>query len=330
VALKSAIDDRRSAIGKGNRQGQSARAIGKGDRRSARAIGDLGLPMGDRRSSTMSAISKAVVMARGLGTRMREAGTPSLTPEQARAADAGHKAMMPLVDSGARAPKVLLDYVLSALGDAGFGSVCLVIGPEHDDVRRYYTGMARPHRLHLDFAIQQKPRGTADAVAAAAQFVGAEECLVINGDNYYPVSALSAIRTLDEPGVVLHRVGELVTVSDIPRERLAAFALCTVTRDGYLDSIVEKPGLEAIDAAGEGAMVSMNCWRISPVVMRACAEVTPSSRGELELADAIRLAMTRYGVRFRVVISREGVLDLSRRTDVEAVAARLRDVVADP
>jgi hypothetical protein len=45
VALKSAIDDRRSAIGKGNRQGQSARAIGKGDRQGRSAIGK-----GDRRS----------------------------------------------------------------------------------------------------------------------------------------------------------------------------------------------------------------------------------------------------------------------------------------
>jgi dTDP-glucose pyrophosphorylase len=278
----------------------------------------------------MSPITKAVVMARGLGTRMREAGPSSLTGEQARAADAGHKAMMPLGDSGGRAPKVLLDYVLSALADAGFGSVCLVIGPEHGDVRRYYTTTARPRRLRVDFAIQAKPRGTADAVAAAARFAGAEECLVINGDNYYPVSALSAIRRLDEPGVVLHHVGELVALSNIPRERVAAFALCTVTQDGYLDSIAEKPGLDVLDAAGEDALVSMNCWRVSPVVMRACTEVTPSSRGELELADAIRIAMTRDGVRFKVVISREGVLDLSRRTDVDAVAARLRHVVPDP
>ena len=47
--------------------------------------------------------------------------------------------------------------------------------------------------------------------------------------------------------------------------------------------------------------------------------------GLLELQDAVRLAMTESGERFRVLLSTEGVLDLSSRGDIESVARVLRD-----
>ena len=74
-----------------------------------------------------------MILARGLGTRMRsgEADTP-LDTEQSSAVSAGLKAMIPV-------GRPFLDYVLSALADAGFRQACLVIGPEHDVVREYYT-----------------------------------------------------------------------------------------------------------------------------------------------------------------------------------------------
>jgi dTDP-glucose pyrophosphorylase len=69
----------------------------------------------------------------------------------------------------------------------------------------------------------------------------------------------------------------------------------------------------------------MNCWRVPPAIFDICRALTPSSRGELELPHAIREAIAA-GVRFAVVRSDAGVLDLSRRGDVSAVADRLRHV----
>ena len=63
--------------------------------------------------------------------------TANADPAQAKVADAGLKAMIPF-----RRP--FLDYVLSALADAGCSEVCLVIGPEHDVVREYYERTHRP------------------------------------------------------------------------------------------------------------------------------------------------------------------------------------------
>ena len=76
--------------------------------------------------------TRAVVLARGLGTRMR-APDPAvtLTPDQQRAADAGLKAMIPV--NG----RPFLDYLLDALADAGVLDVALVVAPDHGEVRHY-------------------------------------------------------------------------------------------------------------------------------------------------------------------------------------------------
>ena len=76
--------------------------------------------------------TRALVLARGLGTRMRQpdAGVP-LTREQQQAADAGLKTMMPV--NG----RPFLDYVLGALADAGLRDIALVVAPEHDTLREH-------------------------------------------------------------------------------------------------------------------------------------------------------------------------------------------------
>lgn len=266
---------------------------------------------------------KAVVLARGLGTRMRRPDSAaSLDPEQDDAAERGLKAMISF-------GRPFLDYVLSSLADAGIGEACLVIGPEHGAVRDYYTATAPPRRLRVSFAIQREPRGTADAVLAAEEFAAGEDFLTLNSDNVYPVSALSALAGLPEPGAALFERDALVEKSNIPAERIASFAVCRVGADGYLEEILEKPQPAELAALGPDALVSMNCWRFSPAIFEACRRVPPSPRGELELPMAVGEAI-RAGVRFKVVRSREGVLDLSNRSDVSAVAERLRGVSADP
>ena len=52
--------------------------------------------------------------------------------------------------------------------------VCLVIGPDHHELRRYYGQELQLSRLTISFAVQQTPRGTADAVAAAEPFTGTD------------------------------------------------------------------------------------------------------------------------------------------------------------
>jgi|SRR5215469_4531388 len=98
---------------------------------------------------------KAVILARGLGRRMRAASLEEhLNPSQAQVADTGLKAMMPF-------KRPFLDYSLSALPDAGFEEACPVIGTEHDVVRSHYT-TTPPQRIRVRLAVQPEPLGTAN------------------------------------------------------------------------------------------------------------------------------------------------------------------------
>jgi dTDP-glucose pyrophosphorylase len=270
-----------------------------------------------------SRVRKAVVLARGLGTRMRRPdGSAALDSAQEEAAAAGVKAMISF-------GRPFLDYVLSSLADAGLTEACLVIGPEHGALRDYLEKTSPPRRIRVAFAVQRKPLGTADAVLASEGFASGDDFLVINSDNLYPVSALSALANLGEPGAALFEKRALITRSNILPDRIASFAACRVDAAGYLAEILEKPDPAAAALLGEAALVSMNCWRFSSAIFDACRRVSRSPRGELELPMAVNVAISA-GARFKVVRAAEGVLDLSRRADVAAVAERLRGLSADP
>ncbi len=205
-----------------------------------------------------TSIAKAVILARGLGKRMRQHDTDAdLDLAQAAAANAGIKAMVPV-------GRPFLDYVLSALADAGIKRACLVIGPEHSALRDYYQHL-RTTRIAVTFAIQTDPLGTANAVLAAEEFAGADEFLVINSDNYYPVDVLQAMQQLGQTGTVLFEAGALVQHSNIPPDRIQAFASCVLDSAGFLADIVEKPADANFDPA---KLVSMNCWRFGPGYFR--------------------------------------------------------------
>jgi dTDP-glucose pyrophosphorylase len=264
-------------------------------------------------------LTKAVILAGGLGTRMRRAAAgAALDDAQARAADSGVKAMIPI-------GRPFLDFVISALADAGFRHVCLVIGPAHDAIRDYYSREVAMTRVGVSFATQAAPLGTADAVAAAERFAAGDQFLAINSDNYYPVPVFQAIRGLPGPGLAGFERSALSTAGNIDDDRVSRYAVLRVDADGTLEDIVEKPDREAWARTGANALISMNCWRFGPAIFDAARRIPLSPRGEYELADAVKEAM-RGGERFHVVPVAAGVLDLSQRGDIPSVARRLAGV----
>jgi glucose-1-phosphate thymidylyltransferase len=243
----------------------------------------------------------------------------SLTPEQVRAADAGLKAMMPV--NG----RPFLDYVLSALADAGILEVALIVAPDHEALLRYYTVDAPPRRLTLRFVVQQEAVGTADAVLAAEAWAGGQPFLTMNADNLYPSCDLRDLAGLPGPGLLAFDAGDLVRTANIPPERIKAFAIIEVNADGELSRIAEKPA----EVPREAPLVSMNCWHFDHRIFAACRDVPRSVRGEFELPEAVGLAVKR-GVRFTVVRAKGTVLDLSRRADAVELARRLERVAVQP
>jgi len=138
----------------------------------------------------------AVILARGLGTRLRAASHAALDPGAAAVAATGVKALLPDAEG-----RPFLDHVLTDLADAGIREVVLVIGPEHDALRTYYSSLPLT-RLGISYAIQSQPKGTADAVVAAQEALAGRDFLVINSANRYPVTALAALAALPNPGLI--------------------------------------------------------------------------------------------------------------------------------
>jgi dTDP-glucose pyrophosphorylase len=265
---------------------------------------------------------KAVILARGLGTRMRRMdGTAALTSDQAAAADEGVKAMMPL-ERG----QPFLHYVLSALADGGIREVCLVVAPDATMLQRHFRQELTLRRLRIGFAVQREAKGTADAVLAAEAFAGNDRVLVLNADNYYPVEAYRAL--VDAEGSALPGFDResLVTLGNIDEERIRRYALLRVSSDSCLEEIVEKPDEATFTEMGPHALVSMNLWAFTPRIFEACRRVKPSSRGELELPDAVRILMQELHERILVIPFKAGVLDLGTRGDVAKVEESLRGV----
>lgn len=265
---------------------------------------------------------KAVILARGLGTRMqRSDSTALLSTDQAAAADEGIKAMMPMAGG-----RPFLHYVLSALADAGVREICLVVAPDATLLQRHFHRELTLQRVRIAFAIQQHARGTADAVLAAESFAQSDRFLVLNADNYYPVESYRALVGADGNALPGFDREALVTLGNIDEERIRRYALLRVSSDGFLEEIVEKPDANTFEAMGAHALVSMNLWAFTPKIFDACRRVKPSARGELELPDAVRILMNQLGEQIRVFPFKAAVLDLGTRADVATMEAALHDV----
>lgn len=265
----------------------------------------------------------AVVMARGLGSRMQR-DTPGVVLHgvQRTAADAGLKSMIP--DTRDRP---FLDHLLSALADGGVREVILVVAPDHAVIRNRYVSNP-PRRVSLRYVVQAEPTGTADALLAAEPLLGDRDFLVGNADNLYPVSSVTGLVNADGPSVAAFDRQALVDLSNIESTRVASFATLNFDADHHLVSIIEKPSADDAIAANT-RWIGMNLWRFDQLIFAACRDVPVSSRGERELPQAVGLAISR-GMIITAVPMYAGVLDLSHRSDIATVAAILGEQPCNP
>jgi glucose-1-phosphate thymidylyltransferase len=267
-------------------------------------------------------LAGAAVLAGGRGTRMAvRPADAALTAAQRAAAATGLKGLVPI------AGRPFLEHVLEALAAADVGEVCVVLGP-HGAPLRMHLQQWSAAPLHIAYALQREPRGSADALLAAETWAAGRPCVVLNADNLYPPPAVRPLLEIRGHALAGFDPAALVAGGNIPPERLASFALVRADADGRLVEILEKPDPAERERLGSGARVSMTCWRFEPSIFDACRAVRPSPRGEFELPDAVRLLMAR-GEEVRVLPVAQPVLDLTGPDDVPAVERWLAGQHAD-
>jgi hypothetical protein len=138
-----------------------------------------------------------------------------------------------------------------------------------------------------------------------------------------------AFRWIGSSGLVAFEAGTLARGGMEP-ERVFKFALLDISVDEQLRTIVEKPAPDHPLAMRQEHWVSMNLWSFTPRIFNACTRIAPSSRGELELQDAVTFAMQEFGEPFHIIRSHEPVLDLSSRADIAVVGAHLATLHPQP
>lgn len=266
---------------------------------------------------------KAMILARGLGTRMqKQADGVQLDAATAELAARGAKG---LISVGAGRP--FLDYSLQALMDAGIRDFCLVVAPGKSALRSYYeaVGESLPDS-RISFAVQDEPLGTAHAVSSGRQWADGKPFIVINCDNFYTPAAIRALIATPAPATVAFEREALIANSNIPAERIRRFAVIDFDQSGCLRRIVEKPD-NPDDYAHDGKLyVSMNCFGFTADIFDACDAIEPNPvRKEYELPTAVQYTIEQMHLTYQAVKCVEGVLDMTGRDDIESVRRLLAD-----
>ena len=148
---------------------------------------------------------------------------------------------------GASASRPFLDYALSALADAGCSEAVLVVPPDHAGLAAHLA--AHPPALRPRFAVQAGSRRHGQCRRSPRRrSCPGPTCLVVNGDNLYPLPALRALVDLDTCGVAAFTRETLERESGFATARIAAFARIECDAGGWLTGIHEKPPADSLGA----------------------------------------------------------------------------------
>ena len=261
---------------------------------------------------------KAVILAGGLGRRMRraDAGAAILSEEAKSRAEQGLKGLIPLRG------RPFLDYVVGGLLEAGVEKVCLVVPPDCDALTDYARRTAELTGAEITWAVQSEPRGTGDAVLAAEDFAGPDPFIMCNCDTLCPQDAIAELAAVLGPGcrAVAFDRDALLLGSNFGADRIGRFAVLVISEGGELKEIVEKPRDPEAYRTGGKLWVSLNLFRFTRDIFEACRQIRPHpERGEVELTDAVSLLAAREDFPFRAIFSSGSVMDLTAREDVSAV-----------
>jgi len=206
---------------------------------------------------------KGIILAGGHGTRLHPM-TRSVS-----------KQLLPVYD------KPLIYYPLSTLMLAGIRDVLFITTP-HDQQRfEALLGTGESWGLSFSYAVQEQPRGLAEAFLIGREFIGGGTVCLILGDNLFYGRGL---------GDILRRAGELKTGAIVFGYRVRdpqRYGIIELDDGGRPVSIEEKPDEPRSPFAVPGI------YFYDSDVVEVADNLKPSARGELEITDVNRAYLDR-------------------------------------
>ena len=198
---------------------------------------------------------KGLILAGGLGTRLRPI------------TNAVSKQLLPIYD------KPMIYYSITTLMLAGIKDFLLITCPEDKNMFLKLLGDGSRWGVNINYAIQDKPKGLAEAFIIGEEFIGDNPVVLILGDNLFHGDGLSKLlmesNLNNEKSTIF-----LYQVNDAKRYGVAEF-----NKSGEVLNIEEKPKEPKSNYAVTGIYFYCND------VVAKSKLLKPSKRGELEITD---------------------------------------------
>jgi len=184
------------------------------------------------------------------------------------------KQLMPVFD------KPMVYYPLTTLMMAGIQEILIITTPQDQEQFQRLLGDGSQFGLNLQYTVQERPEGLAQAFTLGADFIGEESVALVLGDNIFHGSGLGTRLSLQGP-----LVGGRIFA--YPVADPAALGVVEFDREGRVISIEEKPEKPKSRYAVPGLYFYDNS------VVEVARTLQPSARGELEITAVNEVYLRR-------------------------------------